>query len=478
MYEGLRRVILGAVVLSGLALGCGAVVPGSGGGGDGGALDGSVAPDTGGARVCTRSTDCDPGMECLGPPGCAIPWTCNPALGRPCSADNAPFCGCDGQTFYGSSTCPSQPYARTGTCETPVPDAGVDVPLPGPRDCRLPSGQVCRDGTTCPAGDGCNACACNRGILSCTGVVCEDAGPGPGPRDCRLPDGRVCPDGTSCPAGDGCNTCTCRAGMLGCTLIGCVDAGPGPGPGRPCANSSQCTPGELCQGPAGCGMRWTCGPSPGCTRDAVPYCGCDGQTFLASSTCPGQPYTHRGDCGIVPPDAGPQGCRLRDGNICPYGTTCWIDRCTYCGCTPDGGLRCAINPQCSGPDAGVDAGPPPDVGPTACRLPNGETCPRYGRCRVDSCTICYCTGEGATECSTDGNCAADGGSSTPCAAQDAAGRGFCDLFLGYRWTGTTCEPLSGCSCEGTACRNLFMSPEACRTGYRHCATILPVDAGF
>ncbi|MCH9687056.1 MAG: hypothetical protein K0V04_36815, partial [Deltaproteobacteria bacterium] len=33
-----------------------------------------------------------------------------------------------------------------------------------------------------------------------------------------------------------------------------------------------------------------------CTRDYATYCGCDGQEFHGSGSCPGQRYAHRGEC--------------------------------------------------------------------------------------------------------------------------------------------------------------------------------------
>jgi len=141
-------------------------------------------------------------------------------------------------------------------------------------------------------------------------------------------------------------------------------------------------------------------------------------------------------------------------------------------------LRCATDPACGPTDAGVDAPPVVDAGPGACRLPNGDTCPRFGRCRVDTCTICYCNGDGATECSRDSNCAVDAGTSTPCDAQEAEGVGFCDLYLGARWNGSDCESLSGCRCVGADCGRLHMSRESCRAAYRGCVSIQPIaDAG-
>ncbi|MBP6834182.1 MAG: hypothetical protein KA978_25570, partial [Deltaproteobacteria bacterium] len=101
-------------------------------------------------RTCTSSADCAGGTVCLGPEGCAIPWTCQPALGRPCTDDLSPFCGCDGRTYYGSSSCPSQPYLYRGSCDGPPPpvDAG-----PPPRTCQ---GNVdCAAGSMCPGPAGC-----------------------------------------------------------------------------------------------------------------------------------------------------------------------------------------------------------------------------------------------------------------------------------------------------------------------------------
>lgn len=73
-------------------------------------------------RTCTSNSDCTDGRECIGPEGCAVPWTCQPALGRPCTDDLAAFCGCDGRTLTGSSTCPPGPFAHRGACRG---DGGV-----------------------------------------------------------------------------------------------------------------------------------------------------------------------------------------------------------------------------------------------------------------------------------------------------------------------------------------------------------------
>jgi hypothetical protein len=33
-----------------------------------------------------------------------------------------------------------------------------------------------------------------------------------------------------------------------------------------------------------------------CTADLVEYCGCDGKTFISSSSCPGEPFSVKGKC--------------------------------------------------------------------------------------------------------------------------------------------------------------------------------------
>jgi hypothetical protein len=33
-----------------------------------------------------------------------------------------------------------------------------------------------------------------------------------------------------------------------------------------------------------------------CTADVVEYCGCDGKTFVASSSCPGESFAKTGRC--------------------------------------------------------------------------------------------------------------------------------------------------------------------------------------
>lgn len=291
----LSRALLLVTVLTG----CGSVVViGPGGGGDAGATDVPPAVDRvpptdlplatdrplaqDVPRTCTTSADCGPGQECQGPEGCGMPWVCGPGLGRPCTDDLAPFCGCDGVTYYGSSTCPSRPFRFRGECSVPPP---------------------------------------------------------PPPPACSLPDGRACAVGARCPL-DRCTTCQCfAAGDLRCFNICAQDAGI-----RLCRSGADCGPNEMCMGPEGCGVPWVCRPGPiGCTADLSPFCGCDGVTFFSSSSCPSRPYQSRGPC--LGTDAGVAACNIR-GVQCPVNSRCQIDRCTICTCNADRSTSCAVASNC------------------------------------------------------------------------------------------------------------------------------------
>jgi hypothetical protein len=66
--------------------------------------------------------------------------------------------------------------------------------------------------------------------------------------------------------------------------------------GKTCTTSDECADGELCAGPAGCGIAWTCVPQRPCTRDLVIFCSCEGKTVQGSGSCPPEPYQHAGSC--------------------------------------------------------------------------------------------------------------------------------------------------------------------------------------
>ncbi len=152
--------------------------------------DGGGPPPT--ATTCLSNADCNGGV-CEGQ-GCGDdqPGTCAPAQ-RACTRDSRPYCGCDGQTFRSSGSCPGARYAHEGECQSAGPTAGAD-------------GSPCLAASDCQSG------------------VCEGQG--------------------------------------------CGDDQPG-----------ECKP-----------------ASRPCTKDLRTYCGCDGQTFQGSGSCPGQRYAAPGEC--------------------------------------------------------------------------------------------------------------------------------------------------------------------------------------
>ncbi len=237
-------------------------------------------------------------------------------------------------------------------------DGSVDATLPdGAAACRLPNGSLCAVGQTCPAGDGCNTCACSAGGgLACTERACVDAG-ACGPMDargegaCDLFLGVVW-TGTACNPVSGCRcvgadcprlfrdsaSCfaayaACVPGATTCTL-----------PGGTCATGLACLGQMNCTTASG-----LCVPTRPCTRDAAQFCGCDGVTFTTSSTCPNQNYQYMGACRAPMGDGGLPGCTTStdcppstvcegmgcgtpNGTCVPTDRPCTADFAPFCGC--------------------------------------------------------------------------------------------------------------------------------------------------
>jgi len=98
----------------------GSVDPGPDPAADGGAAGTADGGDTPAGVSCLRDADCGDGV-CEGL-GCGDdqPGKCV-AKARMCTRDSRPYCGCDGQTFRGSGTCPGRRYAHEGECSSGAP---------------------------------------------------------------------------------------------------------------------------------------------------------------------------------------------------------------------------------------------------------------------------------------------------------------------------------------------------------------------
>lgn len=203
-------------------------------------------PFTAQDRTCNAHSDCPSRTPmCLGPPGCGAAFRCQRARG--CTRDRVPFCGCDGQTFYASSTCPGQPYLRSGSCETGtvLAEAPVEDPVP-----HATSPETAR----------------------------QLAAP---QRDLRAPPTEI--NATPRPP----------ASQPAEAL-----AEPNTSVTRTCLTNRDCAAGLVCTGPDGCDQSRHCErPQVRCSRDTQYFCGCDGATFRASMNCPGRAFAHRGSCG-------------------------------------------------------------------------------------------------------------------------------------------------------------------------------------
>jgi len=117
-------------------------------------------------------------------------------------------------------------------------------------------------------------------------------------------------------------------------------SGPNPGSGNPaegaagaaCNVAADCASG-VCEG-EGCGaMQGACAAEQrSCTLDLRPYCGCDGVTFDASSSCPQRRFSHRGACATS---------GAADGTPCLQDSNCASGICEGKGCGDDTPGKCA-----------------------------------------------------------------------------------------------------------------------------------------
>lgn len=146
----------------------------AGPGADAGVIDAGSGP-----TQCSAEVPCE--GACTGR-SCSANWFC--VADAPCTDDIATFCGCDGTTFTGSSSCPSRPYVSTGPCP------GREGLSCDPREisCRIPTPE-CEPGSVPEVTeDG-----------SCWTLRCVDIGECgcSSPAECPDPDNYTCRNDTN-----------------------------------------------------------------------------------------------------------------------------------------------------------------------------------------------------------------------------------------------------------------------------------------
>lgn len=222
-------------------------------------------PPTTEDRICSSSADCRRGEVCFGPSGCGVTLRCQRVRG--CSGPRATFCGCDGESFEASAACPGRAYLFRGACDVAVASAAVDAGM-------------------------------DAGVRV---AAAPDAGTDAPVRVARAPD-----------AGSEAPVLVASAADAGVDAAVRIASSPSPDAGPPmtadgrriCRTNRDCRRPEICAGPPGCGEIWTCTPprevveGGRCSADTQYFCDCERETFVASMTCPGRPYAHRGSCAI------------------------------------------------------------------------------------------------------------------------------------------------------------------------------------
>jgi len=270
--------------------------------------------------ACTTSRECGAGLACRGPRGCNQAWACGAS--EACDGERVAYCDCDGSTFHAPSGCPGRSYSRVGACEAMGPlaeadESGVhahDEP-PTTQDRLCASNAECRRGEQCFGAPGCGMqwrCqrlrGCDRArveLCDCNGETFRASVQCPGRPYARRGacDGEafavaVVPRIETVRQGPPSRRVEGGVATLTGTETGPVVSAPEAAPGT-CLTSRDCSRGEICIGPEGCGMTWACArPTERCNPDTQVFCDCERNTFRASMSCPGRPYAHRGSCEI------------------------------------------------------------------------------------------------------------------------------------------------------------------------------------
>lgn len=159
------------------------------------------------------------------------------------------------------------------------PDPEPDAEAPAARGPDLPSGPLCDSDADCGADQVCEGVGCEAGQGRCA----------PRERMCTRDLATYCGcDGKEFQSSGAC--ANARYAFRGPCEPQLED-------GEPCADGRQCKSGQCVgEGLEGCGRNMgVCGTQE-CTRDAVPYCSCNGTEFNTSGTCPNRQFAYRGSC--------------------------------------------------------------------------------------------------------------------------------------------------------------------------------------
>jgi hypothetical protein len=114
---GLNPEAAGGAGVGGATGGKGGAAGSAGGAGGAVSMGGKGGAAVGGSGGVSAQGACNAGTctgRCIGST-CGGTWTCEPLAA--CTSDIASYCGCDGKTFEGSSSCATKSFAYAGTCE-------------------------------------------------------------------------------------------------------------------------------------------------------------------------------------------------------------------------------------------------------------------------------------------------------------------------------------------------------------------------